>query len=112
MPIDVMVKEATGLPDKYVDMVVSYIHFLQYQLKSEDDSIHSSGKRELGILADRFYNDRIIYPYSRKVFVIKIKVGRIVINALLRRPRIYGRAGRYHPVFYRLRLDCIRVFTI
>lgn len=47
MPIDVMVKEATGLPDKYVDMVVSYIHFLQYQLKSEDDYVRSSGKREL-----------------------------------------------------------------
>ena len=31
MPIEVLVKEATGLPDKYVDMVVSYIHFLQYQ---------------------------------------------------------------------------------
>ena len=31
MPIEALVKEATGLPDKYVDMVVSYIHFLQYQ---------------------------------------------------------------------------------
>ena len=48
MPIDVMVKEATGLPDKYVDMVVSYIRFLQYQLKSEE-TVHSSGKRKLGI---------------------------------------------------------------
>ena len=55
MPIDVMVKEATGLPDKYVDMVVSYIHFLQYQVKYEEDKVHLSGKRELGLLADRFH---------------------------------------------------------
>lgn len=53
MPIDVMVKEATGLPDKYVDMVVSYIQFLQYQLKSEKDT---PKKRELGILADKFHS--------------------------------------------------------
>ena len=56
MPIDVMVKEATGLPDKYVDMVVSYIHFLQYQLKTEEDTVHSTGKRKLGILSDRFHS--------------------------------------------------------
>ncbi len=55
MPIDVMVKEATGLPDKYVDMVVSYIRFLQYQLKSEE-TVQSSGKRQLGLLADRFHS--------------------------------------------------------
>ncbi len=55
MPIDVLVKEATGLPDKYVDMVVSYIHFLQYQAKTEE-SAKSFNKRELGILADKFHS--------------------------------------------------------
>ncbi len=55
MPIDVMVKETTGLPDKYVDMVVNYIRFLQYQVKTEE-SKHSSNKRELGILADKFHS--------------------------------------------------------
>ncbi len=54
MPIDVMVKEATGLPDKYVDMVVNYIQFLQYQVKTEE--AHSSNKRELGVLADKFHS--------------------------------------------------------
>ena len=55
MPIDVIVKEATGLPDKYVNMVVSYIHFLQYQLKTEEEKGRVSGKRQLGILADKFH---------------------------------------------------------
>ncbi len=55
MPIDVMVKEATGLPDKYVDMVVNYIQFLQYQVKTEEEA-HSSNKRELGVLADKFHS--------------------------------------------------------
>ena len=55
MPIDVMVKEATGLPDKYVDMVVNYIQFLQFQAKAEEET-QASKKRELGILADRFHS--------------------------------------------------------
>lgn len=55
MPIDVMVKETTGLPDKYVDMVVNYIQFLQFQAKAEEET-QSSKKRELGILADRFHS--------------------------------------------------------
>ena len=56
MPIDVLVKKTTGLPDKYVDMVVSYIHFLQYQLKNEEDITQTANKRKLGILADRFHS--------------------------------------------------------
>jgi len=35
MPIELVVKNATGLPDKYVDMVVSYIHYLQAQYQQE-----------------------------------------------------------------------------
>lgn len=53
MPLDVMVKEATGLQDKYVDMVVSYIRFLQHQAKTEE-AAQSSNNRQLGIMAGRF----------------------------------------------------------
>ena len=35
MPIEMLVKNATGLPDKYVEMAVSYIHFLQTQYQQE-----------------------------------------------------------------------------
>ncbi len=55
MAIDVLVKEATGLPDKYVDMVVSYIHFLQYQVKNENTDYSSKTVRKLGILSDKFH---------------------------------------------------------
>ena len=55
MPIDVMVKEATGLPDKYVDMVVNYIRFLQFQAKAEEQK-QFSNKRKLGITADKFHS--------------------------------------------------------
>ena len=55
MPIDVMVKEATGLPEKFVEQVVNYIQFLQFQAKAEEET-QSSKKRELGILADRFHS--------------------------------------------------------
>ena len=53
MPIEALVKEATGLPDKYVDMVVSYIHFLQYQNSQEHKT--EKKKRVLGILSDKFH---------------------------------------------------------
>ena len=36
MPIELLVKNATGLPDKYVEMAVSYIHFLQLQYQQEE----------------------------------------------------------------------------
>ena len=55
MSIDVMVKEATGLPDKYVDMVVNYIRFLQFQAKAEEQK-QFSNKRKLGIMADKFHS--------------------------------------------------------
>ena len=35
MPIELLVKNATGLLDKYVDMAVNYIHFLQTQYQQE-----------------------------------------------------------------------------
>ena len=53
MPLDVMVKETTGLPDKYVEMAVSYIRFLQAQAEANRTS-EKSTKRELGILSDQF----------------------------------------------------------
>lgn len=55
MPIEVMVKEATGLPDKYVDMVVSYIHFLQYQVNENNKDTPLKPMRKMGIMADRFH---------------------------------------------------------
>ena len=55
MPLDVMVKEATGLQDKYVDMVVSYIRFLQHQAKMEE-AAQFSDNRQLGIMAGRFHS--------------------------------------------------------
>ena len=35
MPLDVLVKEATGLSDKYVEMALVYIRFLQDQAEKE-----------------------------------------------------------------------------
>ena len=35
MPIELLVKNATGLPDKYVEMVVNYIHDLQAKYQQE-----------------------------------------------------------------------------
>ena len=55
MPIDVMVKEATGLPDKYVDMAVSYIQYLQFQFDNETKKQNKT-KRQIGILADKFHS--------------------------------------------------------
>lgn len=54
MPIEVLVKEATGLPDKYVDMAVSYIRYLQYQCSEENKKI-SATKRKVGLLANKFH---------------------------------------------------------
>ncbi len=53
MPIDVLVKEATGLPDKYVEMAVSYIRFLQEQSMLDSDEPVKQ-KRPIGILSDKF----------------------------------------------------------
>ena len=44
MPIELVVKNATGLPDKYVDMAVSYIHFLQSQYQQEQQASVSSSR--------------------------------------------------------------------
>ena len=52
MPLEVLVKNATGLPDKYVDMAANYIRYLQYQYSQEEKQ---QGKRKLGILADKFH---------------------------------------------------------
>ena len=41
MPIEVLVRNATGLPEKYVDMAVSYIHFLQSQYQLEQKNAAS-----------------------------------------------------------------------
>ena len=54
MPIDVMVKEATGLPDKYVEMAVNYIHFLQFQYKNESEN-KPVINRELGAFSDKLH---------------------------------------------------------
>ena len=56
MPIDQMVKEATGLPDKYVEMAVSYIHFLQFQFRTESAQKPEAYNRKLGILSDKFHS--------------------------------------------------------
>lgn len=56
MPIETLVKNATGLPDKYVDMAVNYIHFLQAQYQEEQrEAPVPAKKRQLGILADKFH---------------------------------------------------------
>ena len=41
MPIEVFLKNATGLPDKYVEMAVSYINYLQTQYQQ---SMQTNGK--------------------------------------------------------------------
>ncbi len=54
MPIDVLIKEATDLPDEYINMAVTYIQFLQFQYekkKGED----SKPKRILGTLSSKFH---------------------------------------------------------
>lgn len=46
MPIELLVKNATGLPDKYVEMVVNYIHDLQakYQQEANEKAKTINGK--------------------------------------------------------------------
>ncbi len=39
LSIDTLVKESTGLPDKYVEMAVNYIQFLQYQCDLEQRNV-------------------------------------------------------------------------
>ncbi len=55
MPIELMVKNATGLPDRYVDMAVSYIRFLEAQYQQELHSSAAAQKRTLGILSGQFH---------------------------------------------------------
>lgn len=55
MPIEMLVKNATGLPDKYVEMAVSYIHFLQSQYQQEEKA-ESQKTRQLGILSSKFHS--------------------------------------------------------
>lgn len=44
MPIETLVKNVTRLPDKYVEMAVSYIQFLQAQYQQEQQSTGKNGK--------------------------------------------------------------------
>ena len=53
--IEMLVKNATGLPDKYVEMAVSYIHFLQSQYQQEEKT-ELKKKRQLGILSPKFHS--------------------------------------------------------
>ena len=53
MPIEAVVKQATGLPDKYVDMAVSYIQYLQAQF-DEETKLNTGKKRSIGAFADKF----------------------------------------------------------
>ena len=56
MPIELLVKNATGLPDKYVEMAVSYIHFLQTQYQQEhQEKAGPNTKRQLGVLSSKFH---------------------------------------------------------
>ncbi|MBR3107425.1 MAG: DUF2281 domain-containing protein [Clostridia bacterium] len=55
MPIELLVKNATGLPDRYVDMAVSYIHYLEAQYQQEQRNAAVIQKRSLGILSDKFH---------------------------------------------------------
>ncbi|MBQ7436715.1 MAG: DUF2281 domain-containing protein [Oscillospiraceae bacterium] len=54
MPLETMVKQATGLPDKYVEMAVTYISFLQQQFAAETEK--KVKKRSVGLYADRFHS--------------------------------------------------------
>ena len=56
MPIEIMVKNLTGLPDKYVEMAVNYIRFLQKQFEQEQKNVTSEKKRQLGILSSKFHS--------------------------------------------------------
>lgn len=53
MPIDILTKEASVLPDEYVDMAISYVRFLQTQYFQEKKG-HKG--RALGILSDKFHS--------------------------------------------------------
>ena len=35
MPIETLIKEATDLPDEYINMAVTYIQFLQFQYEKK-----------------------------------------------------------------------------
>ena len=52
MPLDTVVKNATGLSDKYVEMAVTYIRFLQAQAANE--ASQTPVKRTIGSLSDQF----------------------------------------------------------
>ena len=51
MPVDILAKEAVGLPDEYVNMAISYVRFLQFQYHQK---IQPGNGRPLGILAGSF----------------------------------------------------------
>ena len=55
MPIELMVKNATGLPDRYVDMAVSYIWYLEAQYQQEQRNATVAQKRTLGTLSGQFH---------------------------------------------------------
>ena len=53
MLIDILTKEASVLPDEYVNMAISYVRFLKtqyFQKKKEPE------ERVLGILSDKFHS--------------------------------------------------------
>ena len=53
MRIDILTKEAAGLPDEYVNMAISYVRFLQTQYhQNKPEEVN----RPLGILSDRFHS--------------------------------------------------------
>ena len=45
MPIEQLIKNATGLPDRYVEMAVSYIQFLQVQYKEKSRQKSAGAER-------------------------------------------------------------------
>lgn len=53
MPIEAVLKNATGLSDRDVDMVVSYIRFLQSRSESGKNG---QARRTLAPLADKFHS--------------------------------------------------------
>jgi len=53
MPIDILAKEATGLPDEYVNMAIVYVRFLQSQYHQK---LQSGSSRPLGVLSGSFHS--------------------------------------------------------
>ena len=53
MPIEALIKEATDLPDEYINMAVTYIQFLQFQYEKKKGE-KAKPKRILGTLSSKF----------------------------------------------------------